>query len=212
MAVTSEHVDILEKFLVKVYYPKKVNTNTLTNEIAAFQTTSLYQHQPASPFSTWFDWEYQECVYLRWQGAGRMYCKRANIRCYRIGFAAWKWGWICPTVTNSWWNFQNWQRSTNMQLQKGNVRIVQMAKSGLACLPFFGCKKSWEKLFVIHHYSVSFLFVMCYDNVSLLLILYLSLIAAHFTFAWLFWYDIAWYWIENWFYFLVKLLQTIEIE
>ena len=35
MAVTSEHVDILEKFLVKVYYPKKVNMNSLTDEKAA---------------------------------------------------------------------------------------------------------------------------------------------------------------------------------
>ena len=35
IAVTSEHVNILEKFLVKVYYPKKVNTNSLTNERAA---------------------------------------------------------------------------------------------------------------------------------------------------------------------------------
>ena len=35
MAGTSEHVDILEKFLVKVYYPKKVNMNSLTDEKAA---------------------------------------------------------------------------------------------------------------------------------------------------------------------------------
>ena len=35
MAATSEHVDVLEKFLVKVYYPKKVNTNSLTDERAA---------------------------------------------------------------------------------------------------------------------------------------------------------------------------------
>ena len=34
MAVSSEHVDILEKFLVKVYYPKSVNTNSLTDERA----------------------------------------------------------------------------------------------------------------------------------------------------------------------------------
>ena len=35
VAVTSEHVDILEKFLVKVYYSKKVLTNSLTDERAA---------------------------------------------------------------------------------------------------------------------------------------------------------------------------------
>ena len=35
MAITSEHVDILEKFLVKVYYLTKVNTNSLTDERAA---------------------------------------------------------------------------------------------------------------------------------------------------------------------------------
>ena len=35
MAATSEHIDILEIFLVKVYYPKKINTNLLTDERAA---------------------------------------------------------------------------------------------------------------------------------------------------------------------------------
>ena len=32
MAVTSEHVDILKKFLVRVCYLKKVNTNSITDE------------------------------------------------------------------------------------------------------------------------------------------------------------------------------------
>ena len=34
MAVTSEHVDILKKFLVRFCYPKKVNTNSTTDERA----------------------------------------------------------------------------------------------------------------------------------------------------------------------------------
>ena len=44
------------------------------------------------------------------------------------GLAAWKWGWICPTMANSWLNFHNWQRHINMQLQKGNMHIVQMCQ------------------------------------------------------------------------------------
>ena len=36
MLITSEHVDISEKFLLKVYCPKKLNTNSLTDERAAY--------------------------------------------------------------------------------------------------------------------------------------------------------------------------------
>ena len=159
---------------------------------------------------TWIDWVYQACMYLRWLVVGRMHCKRANTRCYRMGLAAWKWKSICPTMENSWWDLHNWQRHANMQLQKGI--IVQMRRSGLAVLPFCGCEKPCENWPVIHHYSVSFLFFIWCDNVSLLLILYSLLIAAHFTFAWLFWYDMVWYWFEKWLNFLVKSLKTIPIE
>ena len=68
--------------------------------------------------------------------------------------------------------------------RKATCKSCKCIKSGLACLPSCRCEKSCEKWFVIHHYSVSFLFIMSYDNVSLLLILYSLLIAAHFTFAW----------------------------
>ena len=93
---------------------------------SSFQTTSFCQHQTASPFTTWIDWAYQACMYPRWLVVGRMHCKRANTRCYRMGLAVWKWEWMCPTIANSWWNFYNWQRHTNMQLQKDNMQIVQM--------------------------------------------------------------------------------------
>ena len=76
--------------------------------------------------------------------------------------------------------------------RKATCKSCKYAKSGLSCLPFCGCEKSCEKWFVIHYCSVSFLFVMSYDNVFLLLILYSLLIDAHFTFAYfsdMIWYD-----------------------
>lgn len=63
-----------------------------------------------------------------------------------------------------------------------------------------------QDLLVCHFvYVRNLVFVMSYNKVSFWLTLYWLLIAAHCNFAGLFWYDIAWYWIENWFYFLVKL-------
>ena len=174
---------------------------------SSFQTTSFCQHQAASPFTTLIDW--------------------ATIQ------GGWLWGECIanvqiPDVTEWGWQHGNedeyvprWQTvdetftidnvTQTCSCRKATCKSCKCAESGLVCLPFCGCEKSCEKWFVIHHYSVSFLFVMSYD-VSLLLILYSLLIAAHFTFAWLFWYDMVWYWIENWFYFLVKSLQTIVIE
>ena len=111
-------------FLVKVYYSKKEFINWW--ESSSFQTTSFCQHQAASPFTTWIDWAYQASIYPRWLVVGRMHSKGAKTKCYWMELAAWKWGWICPTMVNSWWNFHNWQCHTNMQLKKDNMQIVQM--------------------------------------------------------------------------------------
>ena len=74
MAVTFEHVDNLEKFLVKVYCPKKVNMNSLSDERAAhfkqqasinirqlpLSRPGLIEHVKRS--CTQGDWLWGECI------------------------------------------------------------------------------------------------------------------------------------------------------
>ena len=127
MAVTSEHVDILETFFGEsLLFQKSRHEFINWWESSSFQTTRFCQHQAASHFINWIDWAYEASIYPRWLVVGRMHCKGAKTRCYWMELAAWKWGWICPTMVNSWWNFHNWQCHTNMQLKKDNMQIVQM--------------------------------------------------------------------------------------
>ena len=127
MAVTSEHVDILETFFGESFLSQKGKHEFINWwESSSFQTISSCQHQAASHFINWIDWAYEASIYPRWLVVGRMHCKGAKTRCYWMELAAWKWGWICPTMVNSWWNFHNWQCHTNMQLKKDNMQIVQM--------------------------------------------------------------------------------------
>ena len=213
MAVTFEHVDNLEKFLVKVYCPKKVNMNSLSDERAAHfkQQASINIRQLPLSRPGLIEHVKRSCTQGDWLWGESI----AKVQIPDVT----EWGWQL-------WNedeyVPRWQKvdetstidnvTQTCRCRKATCILCKCTKSGLACLLFCGCEKYCENWFVIHHYSVSFLFVMSYDNVSLFLILYSLLIAARFTFAWLFWYDMVRDWIENWFYFLVKSLQTIVIE
>ena len=182
-----QHVDIVEKFLVKVYYSKKVNTNSWTDERAAH-------------------FKRQASVNIRQLPLSRPgLIEHIKLACIQGG---WLWGECIanvqiPDVTEWGWQHGNedeyvprWQTvdetftidnvTQTCSCRKATCKSCKCAKSGLACLPFCGCEKSCENWFVIHYYIVSFLFVMSCDF-SLLLMLCSLLIAAHFTFAWLFW-------------------------
>ena len=148
--VTSEQVDILEIFLVRVYYPKKVNTGSLSDERAAhfkrlasvnirqlpLSRPGLIEHTKRACIQG--GWLWGECV--------------ANMQIPPVT----EWGWQRAGTGhgNEQGYVPQWQtvdESFNIDhitktctCRKATCKSCKCAKSGLACLPFCGCEKSCE--------------------------------------------------------------------